>query len=66
MVDDCAAHCWRAMRAVARDSGLFSVYPDTPARRRAALRQRLRTIDECPAWGSDFQRSLVLAELRRL
>lgn len=56
----------QAMRAVARESGHPSAYPDTPAGRRAALPQRLRTIDDFPAWGSDFQRSLVLAELRRL
>ena len=66
MADDFAAHCLRAMRAVARESGHFSAYPDTPARRRAALRQQLRTIDEFPSWGNDYQRSFVLAALRRL
>jgi hypothetical protein len=66
MADDFAAHCLRAMRAVARESGHVSAYPDTPAGRRAALRQQLRTIDDFPAWGSDFQGNLVLAELRRL
>jgi hypothetical protein len=39
---------------------------NTPAGRRAALRQQLRAIDDLPAWGNDYQRSLVLAELRRL
>jgi hypothetical protein len=55
-----------AMHAVARESGHVSAYPDTPAGRRAAPRQPLRTIDDFPAWGNDYQRSLVLAALRRL
>ena len=66
MADDFPAHCLRAMRAVARESGHFSAYPDTPAGRRAAVRQQLRTIDEFPSWGNDYQRSFVLAALRRL
>jgi hypothetical protein len=66
MADEFAAHCLRAMRAVARESGHVSAYPDTPAGRRAALCQQLRTIDDFPSWGNDYQRSLVLAELRRL
>jgi hypothetical protein len=66
MADDFAARCLRAMRAVARESGHFSAYPDTPAGRHAALRQQLHTIDDFPAWGNDYQRSLVLGELRRL
>jgi hypothetical protein len=66
MADDFPAHCLRAMRAVARESGHFSAYPETPAGRRAAVRQQLRTIDEFPSWGNDYQRSFVLAALRRL
>jgi hypothetical protein len=66
MADEFAAHCLRAMRAMARESGHFSAYPDTLAGRRAALRQQLRTIDDFPPWGNDYQRSLALAALRRL
>jgi hypothetical protein len=66
MADDFAAHCLRTMRAVARESGHFSAYPDIPAGRHAALRQQLRTIDDFPSWGNDYQRCLVLAALRRL
>jgi hypothetical protein len=51
---------------VLRESGHFSAYPDTSAGRRAALRQQLHTIDDFPAWGNDYQRSLVQGELRRL
>ena len=66
MADEFAARCLRAMRAVARESSHFSAYPDTSAGRRAALRQQLRTIDDFPAWGNDYQRSLFQGELRRL
>jgi hypothetical protein len=65
MANDFAAHCLRAMRAVARESGHPSAYPDTPQGRLAALRQRLRLMHAERWCFSVFQRSLVLAALRR-
>ena len=66
MSDDFAAHCLQATRAMGRESGHLSAYPDTLVGQHTALRQQLRTIDNFPAWGNDYQRSLVLAALRRL
>jgi hypothetical protein len=66
MADDFAQCIWHAMCAVARESGHPAGYPDTPQGRLAAMRQRLRLMDEERWFFSDFQRSLVLAEHRRL
>jgi hypothetical protein len=38
MANDFTAHCLHAMPAVARESGHFSAYTDTPEGHRAALR----------------------------
>ena len=62
--DDFAWHCLRVMRAVARDSGHLSAYPDTLQGRLAALRQRLSAMEEDRWFFNDVQRSLVLEDIR--
>ena len=66
MSDDFAHRLELAMRQVAHEVGVASAYPPTPQGQRAALRQRLRTIESSREWGSDFQRTLVLRALRAL
>jgi hypothetical protein len=61
-----ARHPLTAMRDVAREAGHFSAYPRTRAGRLAALRQRLKAMDEDRWFFSDFQRTPVLQEIRRL
>jgi hypothetical protein len=56
----------RGLRQVARECGHVSVYPNTREGRLAALRQRLRMMDEERWFFNDVQRTLVLREIRRL
>jgi hypothetical protein len=60
-----ASRLFQAMRAVARDAGHPSAYPDTQEGRLAALRQQVRAMDEDRWFFNGYQRGLVLAEIRR-
>jgi hypothetical protein len=57
---------YRCLHQVARECGHFSAYPNTREGRLAALRQRLRMMDEERWFFNDYQRTLVLREIRRL
>jgi hypothetical protein len=60
-----ARRLFRAMRAVARDAGHPSAYPDTFEGRLAALRQQLRAMGKDRWFFNDYQQGLVIAEIRR-